>query len=283
MNIDVPKNRLPMKILVTLDFNYLFPLRVMLKSLFVNNPGEKFTVYLLHASLTDEQLEGISRFVAAEGQELVPLRVDDSVFGDAPVLFHYTKAMYYRLLAFELLPREFDRILYLDPDILVINSLRELYGTDIRGRLYAAAYHSLVPAKEINRIRLYPYEIGSYYNSGMLLMNLDLQRKEIRKREIFDFVEKNRLKLLMPDQDIINALYAKKIKALDEKLYNYDVRYYRYYKFATNGACDMDFVIRNTVVLHFCGQRKPWKKGYIGQFLSLYKYYEKLAFPDEMR
>jgi len=32
-------------ILVTLDSNYLKPLKVMLKSLFINNPNEEFDIY----------------------------------------------------------------------------------------------------------------------------------------------------------------------------------------------------------------------------------------------
>jgi len=84
----------------------------------------------------------------------------------------------------------------------------------------------------------------------------------------------------MPDQDILNALYSKKIKSIDEKLYNYDVRYFNYYKILSNNVWDMDHVIRNTIILHFCGKKKPWKKNYSGKFHSLYKHYEKLAFPQ---
>ncbi|MCX7026629.1 MAG: glycosyltransferase family 8 protein [Spirochaetes bacterium] len=265
-------------ILVTIDSNYLLPLRVMLKSLFLNNTGERFYIHLLYDDIESETLARLGDFVASEGHGLSAKRMDDMAFAEAPVRFHYTKAMYYRLLAFKFLPPDLDRILYLDPDILVINSLRSLYETNMDGKLYAAAYHSLVPARELNRIRLYPYEIESYYNSGVLLMNLQLQRLEIKETAIFDFVEENRAKLIMPDQDIINALYAKKIRTLDEKLYNYDVRYYRYYALTTSGACDMDFIFEHTGILHFCGKRKPWKKGYMGQFLALYKQYEKLAF-----
>ena len=98
--------------------------------------------------------------------------VEDHVFADAPVLLHYTKEMYYRLLAFKLLPEELDRILYLDPDMLVLNPVREFYNTDLEGYLYAAAYHDKISVKELNRIRLMPYEIRNYYNSGVLLMNL---------------------------------------------------------------------------------------------------------------
>ena len=35
--------------------------------------------------------------------------------------------MYYRLLAAEFLPETLDRVLYLDPDIIVIRPLEELY------------------------------------------------------------------------------------------------------------------------------------------------------------
>ena len=75
----------------------------------------------------------------------------------------------------------------------------------------------------------------------------------------------------------MNALYSKEIKSVDEKLYNYDVRFYNYYRILSNGLWDMDHVIRNTVILHFCGKKKPWKKDYSGKFHSLYKYFEKLA------
>ena len=39
----------------------------------------------------------------------------------------------------------------------------------------------------------------------------------------------------------------------------------------------MDGIINHTMILHFCGKRKPWQKQYTGKFHSLYKHYEKLA------
>lgn len=249
----------------------------MLKSLFLNNHGNSFTIYLIHSSIAKQELEDLDLFIRNDGSQLEVIGIDDSYFKDAPTLLHYTKAMYYRLLAFEFLPKELDRILYLDPDILVINPVRELYETDMDSYLYAAAYHDHVMVKGVNKVRLNHYEMDAYYNSGVLLMNLELQREWIDKNTIFEFVEKNRAKLIMPDQDVINILYSKQIKSLDEKLYNYDVRYYNYYKIKNGGICDMDFIFRNTVILHFCGKKKPWKKHYSGKFYSLYKHYEHLA------
>lgn len=266
-----------MNILVTINSNYVKPLKIMLNSLFFNNPNIEFDIYLIHASLTPMEIEELRRHIKHHGSYLHTIYAEDSLFRDAPVPFHYTKKMYFRLLAFKLLPNNLNRILYLDPDILVLNPIRELYETNIKGHLYAAAYHNKISIKEINKIRLYPYEINEYYNSGVLLMNLDQLRKEADESEIFGFVEENRAKLVMPDQDILNALYSKRIKDLDELYYNYDARYYAYYKLTSNGSFDMEQIINNTVILHFCGKKKPWNKKYAGVFLALYKHYEKQA------
>lgn len=265
-----------MNILVTLNSNYIKPLKVMLKSLFLNNPDDDFNIYLIHSSLSTEEIKDLSQYIQKHGSQLYNIFIDDNYFENAPILMHYTKEMYYRLLASKFLPEELDRILYLDPDILIINQVRQLYDMDMVGYLFAASYHKVMPVKEINKLRLYPYEIDAYYNSGVLLMNLDLQRSIIDEKDIFEFVEKNKTKLVLPDQDVLNALYSKRIKSIEEKLYNYDVRYYQYYKLMSNGCCDMDYVIRNSVVLHFCGKRKPWNKDYNGKFHALYKHYEKL-------
>lgn len=268
-----------MNLLVTLDSNYIKPLKVMLASLFINNPAEDFHIYLMHSRIKDDEIADIEYFVDSYGQKLFEVKIDDEYFQDAPVILHYTKEMYYRLLAFKFLPKDLDRILYLDPDILVINPVRELYNTELDGYLYAAAFRNTLAVKEINRIRLYPYKINAYFNSGVLLMNLELQRKVVNEESIYSFVEKNRSKLILPDQDIINTLYSTQIKSLDEKLYNYDTRHYNYYKLTTNNLWDMDYIMRNTVILHFCGKKKPWRKGYRGKFHSLYKHYEKKAVP----
>lgn len=266
-----------MNILVTLNSNYLKPLKVMLKSLFLNNPEESFSIYLMHSTLKDAEISDLDKFIKSNNGNLNIVSIDEKVFEDAPILLHYTREMYYRLLAFKFLPTDLDRVLYLDPDILVINSIKELYNLDIKDYLYAAAYHDAIPITKINRIRFKTYDIKTYYNTGVLLMNLENQRRVIDEKDIFKFVRDNHSKLIMPDQDILNSLYSKYVKTVDEMIYNYDARKYHYYKLNSNLLVDMDFVIRNTVILHFCGKRKPWNNTYRGLFHSLYKHYERLA------
>lgn len=269
-----------MNILVTLNSNYIKPLKVMLKSLFINNHQEKFDIYLMHSSISEEELSDLNQYVVKNGHQLFVITIQDEYFSEAPILMHYTKEMYYRLLAFKFLPSKLDKILYLDPDIIVINGIRKLYDAEISDYLYAAAFHDRISVKEVNRLRLFPYEIEEYFNSGVLLMNLCQHREKIDEQEIYEFVDKNKSRLILPDQDIMNALYSKKIKKVDEILFNYDPRYYSYHKLLSKSKIDMDYLIKNTSIIHFCGKKKPWHKNYTGKFHSLYKHYEKLALMD---
>lgn len=265
-----------MNILVTLDANYIHPLRVMLKSLFFNHREGTFTIYLMHSRLADDEVKRITQFVVEHGHRLREVRVEEQFFKEAPTIKHYTKEMYYRLLAHQFLPANLNKVLYLDPDILVLNPIDDLYHLDLNGYMFAAACHRL-PLMEINKFRLKPYDVDTYYNSGVLLMNLEEARRKINEKEIYEYVARYKQKLLLPDQDVINALYSKQIKTLDEMLYNYDPRYYYYYKMTSYGKVDMDYVIYRTKILHFCGKKKPWLKNYSGKFHSLYKHYEKMA------
>ncbi len=266
-----------MNILVTLDSNYINPLKTMLKSLFLNNRGEAFSIYLMHSSIKEHELEDLEQYMQQEGQDLIIIPVGEEQFRDAPVVKHFTKEMYYRLLAYQVLPQDLERILYLDPDILIINEIRTLYDMEISEYLYAAAFHDRSILTDINKVRFPGYEIAEYYNSGVLLMNLERQRVEIKEEAIYKFVEENRKRLFLPDQDILNGLYSAKIKNIDELLYNFDARFYFYYRLANKNKVDMDYVIQNTAIIHFCGKKKPWHANYSGKFHSLYKHYERLA------
>lgn len=264
-------------ILAALDEHYLPQLHVLLTSLRLNNPGEHMDLYLLQSAVSPEGLAGVERQCAAFGYGFFPVLVDDTLFQGAPVSRQYPKEMYYRLLASRLLPDTLDRVLYLDPDILVLNSLRPLWETDLEGNLFAAAAHTgkTELANSVNRMRL---NSGSdYYNSGVLLMDLAAARREIDPEEIFRYVAEHKKELLLPDQDLLNALYGRRILPLDDALWNYDARNYNTYLLRSGGVCDMDWVMRNTGILHFCGKSKPWRPGYVRRFGILYKHYIQLT------
>lgn len=266
-------------LLVTLDKNYIPPLQIMLKSLFFNNTNESFHIYMIYDGISPLEISRLDAYCSFHGSKLFSIPADENAFSRAPVLRYYSKAMYYRLLASQLLPETLERALYLDPDTLIINPVRGLYELDLSGYLFAGAMHSGIIgiSEHVNKIRLGTYETGGYYNSGVLLMNLALQRKLIREEDVYSYAEENQNKLLLPDQDILNGLYGSQILPLDESLFNYDVRRYESYRMLAAGEKDMDWVMKNTVILHFCGKAKPWNKDFRGRFGILFKHYAALA------
>lgn len=267
----------PINLLVSLDSRYLPRLQVLLTSLWLNNPGESFHIYLMHRSLTAADLEKVERQCGLWGYRLVPVAVEGSLFADAPVTRRYPQEMYYRMLAPHLLPAELDRVIYLDPDTLVINPLRPLWQTDLGGNLFAAAAHSgktdLI--NSVNRLRLKTQT--DYYNSGVLLIDLAAGRRQINPPALFRYAAEHVGELWLPDQDMLNALFGDRILPLEDVIWNYDARDYQAYLLASGGQYDTDWVVRHTAVLHFCGKSKPWKKRYPYRFGLLYKHYEKLT------
>lgn len=264
-------------VLVCLDENYLPQLRVMLSSLLLNTPAAQFTVYLLHSGIPDGKLASLEHSFASRGHVLHAVRVNSALFEKAPVNRYYSQEMYYRLLAGQLLPKNIHKALYLDPDILIINSVAPLWETDLAGRLFAAAAHTGKSefATGVNQLRLGTE--GAYFNSGVLLMDLDRCREEITPAEIFAYVERHAAELLLPDQDVLNALYSDRILPLEDILWNYDARNFGEYLVSSHGKADISWVMEHTAILHFCGREKPWKKHYHRRFGVLYQHYMRLA------
>lgn len=272
-----------LSILVTLNEHYLPQLEVMLTSLHASNPGENVSVWLIHRSLTPEQLARLERRCGLLGFSLFPVTADARLFADAPLTRQYPQEMYYRLLAAQLLPEEMHRVIYLDPDILVINPLRPLWELDLAGNLFAAAAHTgkTELANSVNQVRLGTDH--DYFNSGVLLMDLDAGRRWINPEALFDFTRRHARELLFPDQDLLNMLYGSLVLPLDDAVWNYDARNFNNYYLRSGGDCDMDWVFAHTAVLHFCGKAKPWKPGYRRRFGPLYRHYMRLtqlAMPD---
>lgn len=267
----------PIFLLTTLDQNYLPQLQVLLTSLAGNNPGDTFTLFLLHSDIPQQALSSVQRQCSAYGYSFSPIRVDDGLFQGAPVTRQYPKEMYYRLLAPCLLPDSLRRVLYLDPDTLVINPIRPLWELDLKGNLFAAAAHTgkTELANSVNQLRLGTER--DYYNSGVLLMDLEAGRREIRPQVLFDYVAQHRRELILPDQDVLNALYSERILPLEDALWNYDARNYSNYLLRSGGVYDLRWVMAHTAILHFCGKEKPWKPKYIRRFGILYQHYIQLT------
>ena len=108
-------------------------------------------------------------------------------------------------------------------------------------------------------------------------MNLEAIRHHVQRKDILDFIDKNRNRLILPDQDVLNGLYADRVMAIPDEIYNFDARYSLIYQAKSQGKWDLTWVIDHTVFLHFAGRDKPWKSNYRGRYSGLYKFIANLT------
>ena len=268
---------MPINLLFSIDNHYLQQLKTTLWSIYLNtNSQQHYRVFVLQQPrlLYDQEL---AVFCQQLQMDYYPLVIEDSDFwAQAPVSKRYPLTIYYRLLAQRYLPADLQRILYLDADILCINDFTKLYNLNFQDNLYAAAIHSGLTdiTTVFNKVRLDTYESDGYYNSGVLLMNLPLIREQVKAQDIFQTIKNNGKFFLLPDQDILNALYGKHILTIPDEIYNYDTRKKIIYETTSGGQFNLPWVIKNTAFLHFCGKDKPWQASYKGNYRELYLHYQ---------
>ena len=262
-----------MNLLFSIDDRFWRQMLTVLNSIRLNSQSRQIDVYVIQSQKLAHTKE-IKQICELWGMHYHPIVIKDEEFDQAPVTDRYPKTIYYRLLAHQYLPKQLHRILYLDADVLCINDVGSLYDTDLDGYLYASAIHTgLTGTTEvINKIRLQNFDADGYYNSGVLLINLDLIRQQVHAEDIYEYIREH--VLLLPDQDVLNALYGKDIKTVPDQLYNFDARKGQTYETISFGEWTLDWVIKHTVILHYCGRHKPWLVDKnTGRYTALYKNY----------
>lgn len=305
-----------MNIFLTLNENYLPQLSVMLTSLYINNPGEKFNIYIAHKGIADKRLCSIGKVLSGFGYGFFPILVNSSHFIGLPTNKHHPQETYYKLFAAQLLPKNIDKALYLDPDLLVINPLKSLYEMDMGSKAFAAASHlqkkafftpQSIPNKTVTfnssgilnsadlncqwqnaaaPVSLYSADKNMEikdYNSGVVLINMPIARREIDSEYIIKFLNQHSQNLLPPESDILGLMYGNKIICIDSLIWNYNAKNYTVYLSENENIIDTSWIMKNTSIIHFCGNNKPWKDIYRHRFGLLYKHYMQVAsrfFPD---
>ncbi len=267
-----------MNILVTINDNYMKPLQVMLASLF-RHETEPMDVYLIHSSVSKENLDLLDSYILGLGGRFISVFARESMFENAPVTGYFSKEMYYRLLCGELLPETLERVLYLDPDILIRGRLDSFYEMDFQGNAIIGVSDGVMAkrndgeyGKRKKELRLSADDI--YINSGVLLLNLQEMRKPSVKKEIFFQLKENREILRYPDQDIISLVFRKNTGIADA-IYNYRAAFY-------DASDFLEWIFRGQFVekpriVHYLGSCKPWHANYIGKYYFEYRsYYRKL-------
>lgn len=262
-----------MNILVTLDSGYVYPLCCMLRSLAKTNTSECINLYVAHSTLTNDDFIKIKSAVGDADIEVYPIRLDDGLFKNAPTKSRITKETYYRIFAPLYLPRSVDKILYIDPDTIILNSLHFFYSTDFGNNLIIGAKHFDGFVNRWNRFRLSMHKSSHYINAGVMLMNIDKMRELVTEEKIFKCVKRNYFRLFLADQDVINILFDGRIKLYSEYVINLDERCFERLAAYLGDEKALLQVKKSTSIVHYNGKEKPWKSEYNGKLKCFFDIY----------
>lgn len=271
-----------MNIIYVSDNAFAKYMGVSMLSLFDNNQDiEEMTVYILAKEISPENILRLRktahkyhrriRFIdIAEFEKKIPFSFDTS--GYNPIVLS-------RLFLCSYLPDSIDRILYLDCDIIVNGSVKELETVPLGKNLIAAVPELYMPPEKKALIGLEKEE--TYYNAGVLLANLTLWREEKTEEIFMEYYRKMEGRLLYNDQDILNHCCKGRIRTLSHT-YNLSPNLFyfpRYYikkqqpAYDTASAKEYKRILASPAIIHYMGDERPWIAGNRNRYRKQYEYY----------
>lgn len=244
------------------DRTYVPHAAVMLRSLIASQGPERVRAHFMHpSSLPRGTRERLRAMVESAGAaiEFHPIRA--SAVRGLPAMDRIPPVMWYRLLLPELLGDE-QRVLYLDCDLLVVDDLEPLWRIDLEG-CQVGAVTNLLPSDLRHRPAALGLSEAGYFNSGVLLIDLDAWRLSGCAREMAELARRNPERLVFPDQDALNIVLGSSRLALHPRWNcQNSVLYYDWAR-EVLGEEAVAQARAHPAIVHFEGpaQAKPWHPG----------------------
>ncbi len=210
---DTVKSNNVINICYASDNNYAKYLALSIATILTSkNDEDNLHFYILDGGISDIAKQKLLNLKKIADFDIDFIQVDEKKFNDCPLEqgARLTRAAYYRLLIADFIP-DVDKILYMDCDIQVKSSLKELFSSDIKD-YYLAAVEDIDEVKNSNRLNL-----KKYFNSGVLLLNLVKFREIDFTSKIFDWIAVHKDQIVFHDQDVLNLYFADNVKFLDKK------------------------------------------------------------------
>lgn len=257
----------------TIDNNYPVYTMLAINSIMENKkPDTEYKFYILEDNISFINKRIMKLFAKKKNFDLTFYHVSTESFDKGRNIYNFlhriTPIGMARILLPSYMPNELKKVLYLDADILVTTDLKELYDIDIENYYAGMIINNQPMTYEI-------YDFGEkYYNSGVILINLEKWRKDKIQDKMttylkenwsnFDYIKPEKgknFKFMYPDQDLINLILRDNIKTLDNK---WNMQF-----FAINSLVGEDF----KGIIHYIGAGKPWLNP--PKLLTSYKMYYK--------
>ena len=236
----------PISISFSVSDSYVQHLAVVIASFVKSNPESDFVFHVLHHDITDSHQRMLTAWNGGRaGCRIIFHKIDESLFAAFPIppeLEHVTREMYYRYILADVLQEE-KRTIYSDVDVICVGDISSLWNLDLQGNILAAVSEG---ASGEFKKRLIGLEGEKpYFNSGLLVMDLEQIRSGNYITKLFDNTRRYAGKIAWPDQDVINITFRGKILQLSSEWNGINVKYSPFRK--------------DIIIWHFPGATmKPW-------------------------
>ncbi len=268
-------NKQIIPVFFALDDNYVPFFAVAVKSLLLNASKNYFyNIHLLNEGLSEENKRDLQKY-QTENSRLI----FDDVSGyveklkprlDVVLRDYYTTSIFYRLFIASLYP-DYEKAIYLDCDITVIGDISELFFTNLNGNILGVVPDDVIASNPVFQEyaeKGVGVKYDRYFNSGVLLMDLNAYKKERIKEKFIYYLVKYNFAAAAPDQDYLNALCKDKVLYLER---GWD-------RMSTDENYDGAIYL-----IHYNNFRKPWYYDdvpyarYFWQYAKKTEYYDGLV------
>ena len=216
-----------MNIVFTSDNNFVRQMSAAIISILENNKDEQIKIYILSKGIEKANQDCLLQMVKDYDQEMFVIELGDvhQYFETKIDTGGWNDIVLSRLFLDRILPRDVERVIYLDGDVIVRHSLKSLWNTDLKGCILGMVMEPTTK-KERKELLGIPQN-GNYYNAGVLLIDLKRWHQRNAGERIVNFFKSHGGQLFANDQDAINGELKDEIYPLD-LTYNYCNTYYFY-------------------------------------------------------
>ncbi len=197
--------------------SFVMVLASSIVSLLENNKEcSEINIYIITSNITEENKIKLNQLVKKYEKQLIFLPMPDitkKYFENIKYKYRITDA-YSRLYLGSILPKNLNKVIYLDADTLVLQPLEKLWNQDINNYYFAGVMECL--SKKYYEI--FNLQNDSYYcNSGMLLINLQKWRQDKLEDKIIKYIRDNEGYTFFYEQTVLNVVCANKILLLPQE------------------------------------------------------------------
>lgn len=261
-----------------IDAGYLPHAAVALTSLIDNARDARFRFLIVHDGIPLDQHADLER--CAPGQRFEWLEITDSRLLNMEGRRHVSRAAYHRLALPDLAPADVSKVLYLDADVVVIGDIRELWMQDLGDCMIGGVYDVGIDSEAFAKHFGLPPKRLAYFNSGILLLDLERIRQGNEFSQVLDLLETRFEELDQIDQDALNVVFWGQWKHFDP-LWNVQRRMLMQEGrpcFAEKSEMAND---RRPKIIHFTEHNKPWSiDGYHPYIWKYYHYLKRTPYWD---